>query len=109
MGAQTSLFTGGPSLTSIQALEDSLLLELDYNYLMQAAEENFVWQKLLRLTTEQDYLDKEKRESDRLQYDARSRYQNFLAEHPQWIGRIKQHYVASYLGISAETLSRIKE
>lgn len=109
MGAQTSLFTGSFSLTSIQAVEDSILLELDYSILMVIAEQSIVWQKLLRLTTEQDYLEKERRESELLLCDAKTRYAHFVKKHPHWVDRIKQHYIASYLGMTPETLSRIKE
>jgi len=109
MGAQTSLLTGKPSLNSIQALEDSVSLEMDYRFLTQIAEQNMAWQKLFRCTAEQDYLAKEKRESELLLFDAKTRYIHFIEEHPEWAARIKQHYIASYLGITAETLSRIKE
>lgn len=109
MGAQTSLFTGGPSLTSIQALEDSVLLEMAYSHLMRLADENPAWQKLLRLTTERDYLEKERRESELLLFDAKTRYAHFVQEHPHWVGRIKQHHIASFLGMTPETLSRVRE
>lgn len=41
-------------------------------------------------------------------FDAKSRYKIFLRDFPQYQNRIKQEHIASYLGISPETLSRIK-
>lgn len=108
MGALTSLYSGKESLTNIQALEDSILVEIKYDYLLILAEQNPIWQKLLRIAAEKKYLEKEMRESELLLCDAKTRYCHFANSHPHWIDRIKQHYIASYLGMSAETLSRIK-
>jgi CRP-like cAMP-binding protein len=36
------------------------------------------------------------------------RYERLLAEHPDWLQRIPQHYLASYLGMTAVSLSRIR-
>jgi hypothetical protein len=41
--------------------------------------------------------------------DAGSRYKNFLKTHPQIIGRIPLGYLASYLGITQQSLSRIRK
>jgi CRP-like cAMP-binding protein len=36
------------------------------------------------------------------------RYERLLAEHPEWLQRVPQHYLASYLGMTAVSLSRIR-
>jgi CRP-like cAMP-binding protein len=36
------------------------------------------------------------------------RYKNLLSEHPEWINRFPQMYIASYLGMTKETFSRVK-
>jgi len=36
------------------------------------------------------------------------RYERLLAEHPKWLQRVPQHYLASYLGMTAVSLSRIR-
>lgn len=52
---------------------------------------------------------KAEREMDLLTKDALGRYQSFLKRFPTLEGKISQYYIASYLGISPETLSRIKK
>ena len=51
---------------------------------------------------------KEKRESSLLLDDAQTRYIKFRNEYPGLESRIKQHLIASYLGITPVTLSRIR-
>lgn len=43
-----------------------------------------------------------------LHASAEERYLAFLEKHPSLVGRIPQHMLASYLGITPETLSRIR-
>lgn len=104
-----SILRGKPSNLYIQALKDSEVLLIDYNEWIKLADSHCCWQIVLRKITEEAYLQKEKRESDLLFYDAETRYIDFKNEFPNLIKHIKQHHVASFLGMSPETLSRIKK
>jgi len=108
-GALASLLLRTPSRLNIQALENSTVVCFDYDAILQIAECSFSWQRLLRRFTEGEYLEKEQRESDLLFYDSKERYQNFKAEHPDWDKKIQLRYIASYLGMTPETLSRIRK
>ncbi len=103
-----SLLRGEASNLFIQALTDSTALVFDFNAFMKLAEGEICWQTLLRRITEEAYLQKERRESDLLFYDAETRYANFTREYPNLTNAIRQHHIASFLGMSPETLSRIK-
>ena len=65
-------------------------------------------QKLLRIWMEQMFIRKELREASFLLDSAEKRYSDLLQYHPQIVQRVPLKYLASYLGITAETLSRIR-
>lgn len=103
-----SLLRGQPSNLYIQALKESTLLEIDFDDWLKLVDSHICWQIAYRKILEQAYLEKEKRETDLLVYNAARRYANFLREFPDLVKYVKQHHIASFLGMSPETLSRIK-
>lgn len=98
-----------PSNFSIEALEDSLVLEIIWMDFTQLMNNDIFWVKFLLKFVEKGFMIKEKRERDLLLLDAETRYKNFLEEFPGMDQRIKQGIIASYLGIKPETLSRIRK
>ncbi len=104
-----SVLSGKQSNLYIQALKDSEVLLINYAEGLKLADSHSCWQILLRKITESAYLQKEKRESDLLFYDAQTRYTNFINEFPDLRRHIKQQHLATFLGMSPETLSRIKK
>jgi CRP-like cAMP-binding protein len=67
------------------------------------------WQKLGRRIAELLYIRKEQRELSFLLLDAPARYQRFCAQFGQQADRIPQYYIASYLGIRPQSLSRLRK
>lgn len=98
-----------PSYFSIEALEDSQVLEIRWPNFQQLMDKEVFWMKFLIKFIEKGYIIKEKRERDLLLLDAETRYRDFLKEFPGIDQRIKQGIIASYLGIKPETLSRIRK
>jgi hypothetical protein len=66
------------------------------------------WKIMLNIINEYDSLQLREREISFLVHDAKTRYLNFLKNFNGFAERIKLRYVSSYLGISPETLSRIR-
>ncbi len=97
-----------PSFLTIQALADSTLLELQYPQWLELRRSDACWDRLLICLLEKGYATKEKREREFLLLDAASRYKNFMEEFPQLASGVKQHMIASYLGITPIALSRIR-
>ncbi len=108
VAAYTALLNNEPSKLFIQTLEDSQLLTANYEEYQAATAESSCWQKVNQNIAERLFMKKEKRESSLLLDDAQTRYIKFGNEYPGLESRIKQHLIASYLGITPVTLSRIR-
>ncbi|MBI5354186.1 MAG: Crp/Fnr family transcriptional regulator [Chloroflexi bacterium] len=108
VAAYTALLNNEPSNLFIQALEDSELLIANYEEYQSVTAKSSYWQKVNQNIAERLFMKKEKRESSLLLDDAQIRYIKFRNEYPGLESRIKQRLIASYLGITPVTLSRIR-
>lgn len=108
LSSYSAMISGKPSYFSIEALEDSEVLEIAWKDFIKLTDKEIFWVKFLLKFLEKGFIIKEKRERDLLLLDAETRYRNFLLEFPGMDQRIKQGIIASYLGIKPETLSRIR-
>jgi CRP-like cAMP-binding protein len=105
----TAMVKSRPSYYSVQALEDSDLLVVDYAQWQNLYQSSFCWMNLIFALVEKGYMKKEARERELLVLNAEERYRVFLNEYPDLEKRIKQHMIASYLGITPVALSRIRK
>jgi len=92
----------------IQALEDSEINTIQREDFLKFWEAFPKWKNILQEITEYDCLRLRRREFSLLQDDAKTRYLNFLEDFKPCADRIKLRYIASYLGITPEALSRIR-
>ncbi|PRY02951.1 CRP-like cAMP-binding protein [Pontibacter ummariensis] len=106
--AFTSFTLQVPSEVYIQALEVSEVLVWDYETVQRTLSSSLGWQEFGRKVAEALYVRKEKREIAFLKYTAEERYLHLLQEFPQISQRVSQVFIASYLGITAVHLSRIR-
>lgn len=103
-----SFISQKPSYENIQAIEKSTLFSITYQDLQNLYETYPALERIGRLLTEQYYVMLEER-IILLQFQtAKERYENFLRDEKCLINRISLGYLASYLGITQETLSRIR-
>jgi CRP-like cAMP-binding protein len=103
-----SFRTNQPSLYSIETLEPSLLQTISQKDFQQIIENSPELKKEL-----EDHLFRRLFHSQQLLYsllrnNPQKRYKELIERHPHIVQRIPQHYIASYLGISAVSLSRIR-
>lgn len=98
-----------PAHFFIESLEDSVIMTIDYRKWQALKANHPCWNKFLIGMLEMGYGVKEKREREFLLLDAEKRYRIFLNEYPLLEKRIKQHMIASYLGITPIALSRIRK
>lgn len=97
-----------PSTYTLETLEPTTLYRLHYDDLRELFRRSHTFEHMARLMT----LDSLAGLEDRLYalqfYTAQERYENFLTSFPGLINRVSLTHLASYLGVSLETLSRIR-
>ncbi|PTS94165.1 Crp/Fnr family transcriptional regulator [Pedobacter sp. HMWF019] len=108
-GSYASYSTGKPANFNVLAMEPLTVQVISHHDLMYLVEKYSAWQKFLRIAMEQMFIRKENREAMFLLSTPEERYLNLMQEHPGWINRIPLKYLASYLGLVPETLSRIRK
>ncbi len=97
-----------PSFEVIEALEDCEVLSLSYSSL-QALYRHFPeTERIGRIITENYYIKLEERILSLQFKTAKERYQNLISSKPYLLQRASLGQIASYLGITQETLSRIR-
>lgn len=109
ISSYSSMISGEKSYYTIEAIEASEVIELTYFQWKKLRSTDSKWDKLLIAFLEKGYGVKEKREREFLLMDAESRYRLFKEEYPKLEKRIKQHMIASYIGITPIALSRIRK
>lgn len=97
-----------PSRFSIVAMEALDVYLIDLENLFELFDKYPALQKFARLSFEKMFIRKEMREASFLIDDAETRFNNLYLERPQVIQRVPLKYIASYLGVTAETVSRIR-
>ncbi len=103
-----SFLTQTPSPFFIEALEDSLLLQITQPDMDELCENSFAFMKLARKLSDQSAINLIRRSVSLLVDEATQRYEDLVRERPQVIQRVPQYLIASYLGITPEALSRIR-
>ncbi len=107
--AMYSFITQKPSVESIEALEDSYVYFISHKDLQTLFKTHPEFNLIGRILTERYYVQLEERAISLQTQSATERYQNFIVEHPQILQRTSLGVISSYLGISQETLSRIRK
>lgn len=92
----------------VQALEDAKLLVIDHETYTDLLNGHICWQIVARKLAQMLFILKEKREFEFLLNNAQQRYLQFLKDYPNLENRLSQYHIASYLGITPESLSRIR-
>jgi len=98
-----------PSSQSIQALEDTVLLVINYDDLQLLYTQHPVWQLIGRTVSEHEYILLEHYVSGLNSESAKAKYLRFMKEYPDVNKKVQVEYIASFLGITRRTLSRIRK
>lgn len=108
VSAYDSFLTQKPCTYNIQALEESILWRISYKDLNIIYNETEIGDKVGRLASERLYLENFKREISLLTQTAEERYLALFSEQSHVLKQIPLKYIASYIGITPQALSRIR-
>lgn len=103
-----SLFTGNPSRKAIQVLEDSEIIAIDAAKLFALYDKYPGIERLFRKIFEAGHVDTVNRIEGIQFHTAEERYKALLEEAPDLLKRVPLKHIASYLGITQVSLSRIR-
>ena len=103
-----SLFTGKPSRKAIQILEDAEIIAINANRLFKLYNTFPEIERLFRKIFETAYVETVNRIEGIQFHSAEERYNALISEAPNVLMRVPLKYVASYLGITQVSLSRIR-
>ncbi|MBS1559235.1 MAG: Crp/Fnr family transcriptional regulator [Bacteroidetes bacterium] len=104
-----SVYFHQPSHYFIQALEDSRVILLDENFITRLAQENKSFLEFNNKLLHNHIRHLQNRINQLLSASAEDRYLHFVKIYPDLLLRIPQSMVASYLGITPESLSRVRK
>ncbi|GGH12274.1 Crp/Fnr family transcriptional regulator [Sphingobacterium alkalisoli] len=98
-----------PSKYNIDAWEDTELLIITRADMLDLMEKIPALVEMIRQMDERNAIANQRRLNSTISNTAEKRYEEFAEHHPQFIQRFPQHLIASFLGITKETLSRIRK
>lgn len=98
-----------PSLQNIQALEDCTILTISYLDLQQFYQKVTQGERIGRIAIEYVFIDILKELTSFYTDTAEQRYEKFIKNYFDINQRISQYYIASYVGVQPQSLSRIRK
>jgi len=108
MCAYDSFLTQNPSIYSVQTITNTTLWRLGYKDLQEIYNKTEIGNLIGRITAENLFLNKAEREISLLINTPEERYLKIFKERPELIEKIPLKYIASYIGITPQALSRIR-
>lgn len=107
-GDLASISKGIPSELSTRALSDGEVLLITRNGLDQLLEKHTRFERFYRILFQNSLITQQRRILQNLSAPAEERYKNFTKKYPTLEQFVPQKYIASYLGITPEFLSKIR-
>lgn len=103
-----SYITQQPTVENIQFMEDAIMWRISKDALEKLYDQYHELERLVRIIYEKYYIRLEERYVNAHFKTAAERYRSLLTDTPHLLERVPLGYIASYLGISQETLSRVR-
>ncbi len=104
-----SFLTGYPSFENMQALETCEVVQFKKEDLYKLFDQFPIFDRVGRVMAENAFLSLSQLNKMLTNEEPQERYLNLLKLRPDIVEKIPQHYIASYLGVKPESLSRIRK
>jgi CRP-like cAMP-binding protein len=108
MGDRESWVMRTPSLYNIDAWEDTEMLHINRPGALELIKKIPAFAEMIRQLDERNNIATQRRLTSTISSTAEKRYTEFIDCNPDLFERFPQHIIASYLGITKDTLSRVK-
>lgn len=105
----SAFITQTPSKYYFQCIEKSIIVNLSFKHIQEGYEKFANLERYGRLVAEEVLKKQQKRIESFLFENAETRYINFTKENPKLFNRVSLSYLASYLGIERQSLTRIRK
>jgi CRP-like cAMP-binding protein len=109
IGDLYSFLTETPATLNIDAVEDTEVITIHKSELEQLYLEIPKFERLFRILFQNAFVSHQRRILNKISQTAEEQYLDFINRYPTLEQRIPQHQIASYLGMSPETISRIRK
>ncbi|MBC3540918.1 Crp/Fnr family transcriptional regulator [Rufibacter sediminis] len=109
VGDRESYLMLTPSLYNIDAWEDTEVLLIEKADLLNLYQQVPAMMQMARQMDDRHSMASQRRINAAISFSAEKRYAEFVDCYPEFLQRFPQHLIASYLGITKETLSRIRK
>ena len=108
-GNMSSMLKNAPSQLIIEAMEDTVVLQLDKPGQDQLFERIPKFERFFRILITNAFMAQQRRTLSSLSKTAEERYAEFRKLYPSLDGRVAQKHIASYLGMTPEFLSTVRK
>ncbi|WP_413512845.1 Crp/Fnr family transcriptional regulator [Myroides odoratus] len=98
-----------PAQENYEALEPTILAIISKSSIEQLLKQSITFEQIARIAVENELLTAQRLIASFVTKSAEQRYVDLLANQGDLFLRVPQHHIATYLGVSPETLSRIKQ
>ncbi|AYL94495.1 Crp/Fnr family transcriptional regulator [Mucilaginibacter celer] len=108
-GDRASLLTGEPSKNNIDAVEDTELVMIANTNFEKLCKEIPAFNDMVNAIINKSFITSQSRIQAAIAFTAEQKYLDFIEKYPDLSVRVPQAMIASYLGITPETLSRVRK
>lgn len=105
----TAFFSGAKAMMNVECIQDTTVYQLSRNNMEQLYLDIPAFETFFRKKLEKRMEAFHRRTLNNLAFPAKDRYLSFIKTYPKIEQQVKNYHIASYLGITTESLSRIRK